>query len=91
MGIIQLNRDLDTVYKYMTTQSSNTLSPIIISPSDLRKLLMEVETDLTGHLKPGLLTSYDGENIWTYYTFLGIVSIIYQDVLFVTIPVPLID
>ena len=49
MGIIQLNRDLDAVYKFMTTLSSNTLSPTIISPSDLRKLLTEVETDLTGH------------------------------------------
>ena len=49
VGIVQMNRDLDTVYKYMTTLSSNTLSPMIISPSNLRKLLTEVEIDLTGH------------------------------------------
>ena len=77
VGIIQLNRDLDTVYKYMTTLSSNTLSPTIIYPSDLRKSLTEVETDLTGHPKLGLSTSYDSKNIWTYYKLLRIVSMVY--------------
>ena len=90
VGIIQLNRDLDVVYKYMTTPSSNTLSPMIISPSDLRKLLTEVETDLPGHPKLGLPTSYDGKHIWTYYKLLNIKSIVYQNALFVIIPVPLI-
>ena len=61
LGIIQLNRDLDAVYKYMTTLSSNTLSPMIISPTDLKKFLIEVEIDLTGHPKLGILTSYDGK------------------------------
>ena len=92
VGIIQLNRDLDAVYKYMhTTLSSNTLSPIIISPSDLRKLLIEVETDLTGHPKLGLPTGYDSKNIWTYYGLLRFISMVYHDALFVIIPVPLID
>ena len=59
VGIIQLNRDLDAVYKYMSTLSSNTLPPMIISPSDLRKLLAEVETDLRGHPKLRLPTSYE--------------------------------
>ena len=67
VGVIQLDRDLDAVYKYMTTLSSNKLFPMIISPSDLGKLLTEVETDLTGHPKLGLPTSYDGKNIWVSY------------------------
>ena len=67
VGIILLNRDLDAVCQYMTTLSCNTISPTIISPIDLRKLLAEVETDLTGHPKLGLPTSYDCKNIWTYY------------------------
>ena len=91
VGIIQLNRDLDAVYKYMTTLSSIILSPMIISPSDLRKLLAEVETDITGHIKLGLPTSYDGKNIWTYYKLLRIMSMAYRDALFVIIPVQLID
>ena len=45
MGTIQLNKDLDVVYKYMTTLRTNTLSPMIISPSDLRNLLTEVDRD----------------------------------------------
>ena len=91
MGIIQINRDLDAVYKYMTTLSSNTLSPMIISPSNFRKLLIEVETDLTGHPKLGLPTSYDSKNIWTYYKLLKIISMVYRDALFVIISIPLID
>ena len=31
VGIIQINKDLDAVYKYMTTLSAYTLSPMIIS------------------------------------------------------------
>ena len=88
--IIQLNRDLDAFYKYMTL-SSNTLSPMIISPSYLRKLLVGVETDLTGQPKLGLPTSYDAKNIWTYYKLLRIMSMVYWDALFVITPVPLID
>ena len=91
VGIIQLNRDLDAVYKYMTTLSSNTLSPIIIVPSDLRNLLIEVVIDLTGHPNLGLTTNYNGKNIWTYYKLLRIVSMVYWDTLFVILPVPLID
>ena len=64
VGTIQLNRNLvDAVYKYMTTLSTNTLSPMIISLSDLRELLAEVERDLIGHPKLGFPTSYDGKNI----------------------------
>ena len=36
VGTIQLNKDLDAVYKYMTTLSTNMLSQMIISPSDNR-------------------------------------------------------
>ena len=77
MGIIQLNKDLDAVFKYMTTLSTNTLSPMIISPSDLRKLLAGIERDIIGHPKLGLPTSYDGKNIWTYYELLRITSMVY--------------
>ena len=49
MGTIQLDNGLDTVYKYMTTLSTNTLPPAIISPSDLRKLLTEIERNLISH------------------------------------------
>ena len=77
VGIIQLNRDLDTVYKYMTILSSNTLSPMIIFSSDLRKLLTEVATDLPGHPKLSLPTSYHCKKIWTYYKLLRIVSMVY--------------
>ena len=75
----------------MTTLSANTLSPMIISPIDLRKLLTEVERDLIGHPKLWLPTSYDDKNIWTYYKLLRIVSMVYRDASFVITPVPLID
>ena len=61
----------------MTKLSSNTLSPLIISPSDLRKLLTEAEIDLTDHPRPAIPTSYYGKNILTYYKLLRIVSMVY--------------
>ena len=60
----------------MTTLSTNTLSPMIISPNDLRKLLTEVERDLIGRPKLWLPTSYDSKHIWTYYK-LTILSMVY--------------
>ena len=75
----------------MITLSSNTPFPMVISPSDLRKLLTEVETHLTGHPKLGCSTSYDGKNIRAYYKLLRIISIVYQDALFVITFVPLVD
>ena len=50
---------------------------MIISPSDLRKSLTEVEINLIGHPKLGFPTSYDGKNIWTYYKLLRIVSMVH--------------
>ena len=76
VGIIQLNKDLDAVYKYMTTLSTNTHSPTIISPSDLRELLAEVERDLIDHPKLTIPPCYNGKNISTYYKLLRITSLV---------------
>ena len=84
VGIIQLNKDLEEVYNYMNTLSSNVLSPSIISPVDLRQLLIEVEQDLIGHPKLGLPSEYEGKGIWDYYRLLK-KSLVYRDVLFVIV------
>ena len=70
IGIIQLNKALDEVYIYMTILSSNVLFPSIISPVDLRQLLIEVKWDLIGHLKLGIPSEYEGKGIWDYYRLL---------------------
>ena len=77
VGITQLKQELYAVYKYMATLSFSMLSPMIISPSDLRELLAEAEKNLIGHPKLGLPTSYDVKNIWTYYRLLRITSMVY--------------
>ena len=91
VGIIQLNKDLEEVYNYMTTLNSNVLFPSIISPVDLRQLLIEVKQDLIGHPKLGLPSKYEGKGIWDYYRMLQIKSLVYRDGLFVIVSVPLID
>ena len=91
MGIIQLNKDLQEVYNYMTTLSSNVLSQSIISPVDLRQLLIEGKQDLIGHSKLGLPSEYEGKGIWDYYRLLKIKSLVYRDALFVIVSVPLND
>ena len=58
---IQLNKNLEEVYNYMTTLSSNILFPSIISPVDLRQLLIEVKQGLIGHPKLGLPSEYEGK------------------------------
>ena len=56
----------------------------------LESYYQNVETDLLGHPRLALTTSYDGKNIWIYYKLLRIVSIVYQEALFEIIPFPLI-
>ena len=90
VSIIQLNKDLGEIYNYMTTLSSNVLSPSIISPVDLRQLLIKVKQDLIGHPKLGLPSNYEGKGIWDYYRLLKIKSLVYKDALFVIVSVPLI-
>ena len=91
VGIIQLNKDLEEVYSYITTLSSNVLSPSIISPLDLRQLLIEAKQDLVGHPKLGLPSNYEGKGVWDYYRLLKIKSLVYRDALFVIVLVSLID
>ena len=91
VGIIQLNKDLEEVYNYMMTLSSNALSPSIISPVNLRQLLIEVKQDLVGHPKLGLPSKYEGKGIWEYHRLLKIMSLVYRDALFVIVSVPIVD
>ena len=51
----------------MTTLSSNVLSPSIISPMDLRQLLIEVKQDIIEYPKLGLPSKYERKGIWDYY------------------------
>ena len=74
----------------MTTFISNVLSPSILSPVDLRQLLIEVKQDLIGHHKLGLPSDYEGKSIWDYYRLLKIKSLVYRDALFVIVSVSLI-
>ena len=91
LGIIQLSKDLEEVYNYMTTLSSNVLSSSTISPVDLRQLLNEVKQDFIGHLKLELPSEYEGRDIWDYYRLLKIKSLVYRDALFLIVSVPVID
>ena len=91
VGIIKLNKDLEEVYNYMTTLSSNALSPSIISPVDLRQLLIEVKQDLVGHPKLRLPSKYKGKGILEYYRLLKIKSLVYREALFLIVSVLLVD
>ena len=62
-------------------------SKVIISPVDLRQLLIEVKQDLLGHPKLGLPSEYEGKGIWDYYRLLKIKSLVYRDAVFVIVSV----
>ena len=57
---------------------------------DLRQHLNEVKQDLVGHPKLGLASNYEGKGMWDYYRLLKIKSLVYRDVLFVIVSMPLI-
>ena len=75
----------------MTTLSSNVPSLSIISPVDLRQLLIKVKQGLVGHPKLGLPSKYEGKGIWEYYRLLKIKGLVYKVALSVIASVPLVD
>ena len=91
VGIIQLNKDLEEVYNYMTTLGSNVLYPSVISPVYLGKILIQVKQDLVGHPKLGLPSNYEGKEVWEYYPLLKIKCLFYRDALFLIVSVPVVD
>ena len=64
------------------------VSPSIITPENLKKLLLEMQTKLPYHLT---LPEDPTENLWNYYQSLSCTTILDEDKFLVIVSVPLLD
>ena len=64
------------------------VSPSIITPENLKKLLLEMQTKLPYHLT---LPEDPTENLWKYYQSLSCTTILNEDRFLVIVSVPLLD
>jgi hypothetical protein len=89
-GLDNLRKDLDHIQEYMTSLATHKVTPNLISPYDLRKILSDVEEKLKANPRLTLPTSQQTD-IWSYYQFLKIEAFVQSDMLIVILVLPLID
>ena len=67
--VYSLKEGVDSFYEYMLLLTCHEVSPLVVSPSDLRNILLEVKTEICSHPR---LESSDGPdvNIWAYYSIM---------------------
>ena len=50
-GLTQIQLDIQNIYAYMDSLSSNSINPTLIDPSDLRSLFHDIKDQLRSHLR----------------------------------------
>ena len=67
LDILGLKENVDSFYEYLHMLASHTINPLIISPHELRQVLIKVKKEMKH--KPRLNSPDDPDNnIWTYYS-----------------------
>ena len=72
----------------MTSLATHKVTPNLISPYDLRNILLDVQKKLVANPKLSLPTD---TTIWSYYQFLKIDAVMSKNLLVVVLTLPLID
>ena len=66
LGILSLEEGADSFYEYIHVMASHEVNPLIVPPSDLRRILLGVKDEIPLHPRMALLDDSD-VNIWAYY------------------------
>ena len=90
MAIYALKEDIDSLCEYMRVLASQQLSPLVMPPDILHKVLEQVQEGIRSNAK--LHLSEDPyENTWAYYNIIKVIPIVLEDCLMVILTIPLID
>ena len=77
-GITHIQTDIDKIYIYSDTLMIHSVSPLLLSPSALRKSLENIKRGMTQH--PQLALSKDPNiDISSYYELLQINPVVFDD------------
>ena len=82
VGMDNLKDELSQIYEYMTSLTTDKVTPNLIPPTDLRDILEDVKAKLIANPKLALPIDKNA-NIWSYYQFLKIDSFVHRDMLIV--------
>ena len=86
-GLEELEEDVATIYSYISTLGSKTVTPMLISPVDLKTILNNNQALILSYLS---IPNDPNTNIWSC-EFLEIHPLIYNESLIISLIVPLVD
>ena len=84
-GLRKLEEDVATTYHYINTLGSKIVTPMIFDPADLKTILPNIQTVITSYLS---LPTDPYINTWSFYKFLEIHPLIYNETLIISLIVP---
>ena len=89
-AVFSLKEGVESLYKYMWVLANHEVNPLIVPPSELWFVLLDIKHNI--HLHPWLALPDDpNDNIWAYYPILQVSSIVKESFLIVILLIPLID
>ena len=83
-----LEADVATICNYINTLGSKIVTPMLINPIDLKTILTYIQAVIPSYLS---IPNDRNTNIWSFYEFLEIHPLIYNETLIISLIVPLVD
>lgn len=84
----RMTHHLERVHLQINMLALGRLTPGIISPPELRKLLIDVKARLPSPFK---LAGDPSKQIWMFYQFLTCVTVLEENKILIVVPIPLLD
>ena len=89
-GIHQYERAVTTLYDYLSAISTQTVTPAVLTPHQLRIVLQRVKEHILNQLKLALPGDPDTD-VWSYYGYIRAIPAIVGQTLLVSLQIPLAD
>ena len=87
-GIRKLEADVATIYNYIKTLGSKIVTPMLINHTDLKTILTNIQAVIPSYLS---LPNDPNTIILSFYEFLKIHPLLYNETLIISVIVPLLD
>lgn len=91
MALFRLQLNVQDIYDYLVSISTNVVTPVSIPPKDLRRVLKSVMSDMEKFSTKIKLPYDPKDGIWEYYKILRIYPIVLENQLVMMIDIPLVD
>ena len=91
VGMNDLELNIDKIVEYLRIMATHRVTPTVIPPKLLRKLLAKITNQL--HPNPRLRLPYDfeGSGIWRYYDNIQVYPVLTDNMLVILLTIPILD